>query len=285
MDGSALKKHHGSSQFSFIAFETELQCHGVVPSTYLLKRHGFSRFCHHPDGISALYDSFFPSIWWSNTDSRPGWLHWTWKWIVSLAFSLSRFLLMFCLLRYQKFYKTSNPNSEETHTRINPPYLFLSRTIFTSLLVTLLTQQGVIFFQHPRAVIKTLLWMKLLPTEMGIIILLLHCYYYLLCDLLLRWWSDHFQKVIGCWCLFQQLRRSKNTKNKLSSQLEQKSHLIELNPLFWNPYLFTFKNSQPENRPALNALNPPKNHQWLPCSEALSASPVDPPPSKKTWVV
>ena len=188
------EKHHGSRQFSFIALETELQCHGVVPSTYLLKRHGFSRFCHHPDGISAFFWSFFPH------EMKQ---HGLTAWLASLsgsALSLSLYLSFFVDVLFASISKILQKHptriqKKHTHELILPTF-FLSRTIFTSLLVTLLPQQRGHFFQHPRAMIKTLLWMKLLPTEMGIMLMLLHCYYYLLCDLLLRWLSDHFKRLL-----------------------------------------------------------------------------------------
>ena len=141
---------------------------------------------------------FFKNLMrWSNTASRPGWLHWTWKCIVSL--SLSRFVVDVLFASISKILQKhpTQIQKERTHKLILATFL-LSRTIFTSLLVTLLPQPGGhFFFQHPRAVIKTLLWMKLLPTEMGnltnVITLLL---YYLLCELSFEMVvGDHFQKA------------------------------------------------------------------------------------------
>lgn len=164
----------------------------------------FSRFCHILDGISAFIWFFFPS--WDEA-TRPhglaGFI--VWKCIVSLSFSL---VCCWCTALFASISKILQKHptqiqKKRTHESILPTF-FLSRTIFTSLLVTLLPQEGVIFFQHPRAVIKTLSWMKLLPTEIGIMMLLLHCYYYLLCDLLLRWLLVTISKRLK-WCLFHQL--------------------------------------------------------------------------------
>lgn len=179
-----------------------------------------------------------------------------WKCIVSI----SRFLLMYLFASISKFLQRppTRIQKKRTHDSILPTF-FLSRTIFTSSLVALLAQQGGIFSNSREQWSKPCCGFLLLPTEMGIIIMPLHCYCYLLCDLLLRWWSDHFQKVISCWCLFHQLGDPNNQKSKLSSQLEQKSHLVELNtPCFGIPICLPLKPSQPENRRALNALNPTK---------------------------
>lgn len=124
------EQHHGSSHFSFIAFETELQCHGVVPSTYLLKRHGFNRFCHHPDGISAFMIFFSPHE--MKQHGLTAWL---------------AFLLMYWLLRYQKFYKNIQPEFRRNAHTIQSSLLFscLEKSSSTSSLVTLLPQQWGIF--------------------------------------------------------------------------------------------------------------------------------------------
>lgn len=151
------EKHHGSSQFSFIAFETELQCHGVV---YLSTKTpwflvGFATFWM---AFRHLYDSFFPH------EMKQRGLT---AWLASLsgsALSLSLFLSFFvdvlhCLLRYQKFYKNTQPKfRRNAHTN-------QSSLLFSCLEQSLhhcwspfFLNKGVIFFQHPRAVIKTLLW-------------------------------------------------------------------------------------------------------------------------------
>ena len=113
------EKHHGSSQFSFIAFETELQFWSCT--IYLSTKTpwflvGFATFWM---AFRHLYDSFFPH------EMKQRGLT---AWLASLSGSALSLSLVFCwcivCFDIKNSTKTSNPNSEETYTRINPPYFF-----------------------------------------------------------------------------------------------------------------------------------------------------------------